>query len=108
MVSFHWITGSVTVYIIAMSLGWQIDFWGIVLIYALIEFIQQLNIFFSGGLEVIDASLTGALVIPGVPLSMASAISLLTRLATYWLVLVLATSVSFLYGDQNVLRENLY
>ena len=107
MVAFHWITGSLTAYIIAMSLGWRIDFWVIVLIYALIEFIQQLNVFIPGGLGIIDASLTGAFVVLGVPLSMASAISLLTRLATYWLELVLAAAVSFLYGYQEALGEYL-
>jgi uncharacterized protein (TIRG00374 family) len=107
MVAFHWSTGSVTAYIVALSLGWHIDFWVIVLVYALIEFIQQLNIFIPGGLGVIDASLTGAFVVLGVPLSMASAISLLTRLATYWLELVLAATVSFLYGYQEALGEYL-
>ena len=107
MVAFHWSTGSVTAYIIALSLGWRIDFWVIVLIYALIEFIQQLNVFIPGGLGIIDASLTGAFVVLGVPLSMASAISLLTRLATYWLELVLAAAVSFFYGYQEALGEYL-
>jgi uncharacterized protein (TIRG00374 family) len=107
MVAFHWITGSVTAYIIAVSLGWRIDFWVVVLIYALIEFIQQLNVFIPGGLGIIDASLTGAFVVLGVPLSMASAISLLTRLATYWLELVLAAAVTFLYGYQEALGEYL-
>ena len=107
MVAFHWSTGSVTAYIVALSLGWRIDFWVIVLVYALIEFIQQLNVFIPGGLGIIDASLTGAFVVLGVPLSMASAISLLTRLATYWLELVLAAAVSFLYGYQEALEEYL-
>ncbi len=107
MVAFHWSTGSVTAYIVALSLGCRIDFWVIVLIYALIEFIQQLNVFIPGGLGIIDASLTGAFVVLGVPLSMASAISLLTRLATYWLELVLAAAVSFLYGYQEALGEYL-
>ncbi len=105
MVAFHWSTGSVTAYIIALSLGWRIDFWVIVLVYALIEFIQQLNVFIPGGLGVIDASLTGAFVVIGVPLSMASAISLLTRLATYWLELVLAAAVSFMYGYQEAMKQ---
>jgi uncharacterized protein (TIRG00374 family) len=107
MVAFHWSTGAITAYLIALSLGWPIDFWVIVLIYALIEFIQQLNIFIPGGLGIIDASLTGAFVVLGVPLSMASAISLLTRLATYWLELVLAATVSFLYGYHEGLGEYL-
>ncbi len=99
--------GKVTTYIIAVSLGWRIDFWVVVLIYALIEFIQQLNVFIPGGLGIIDASLTGAFVVLGVPLSMASAISLLTRLATYWLELCLAAAVTFLYGYQEALGEYL-
>jgi uncharacterized protein (TIRG00374 family) len=107
MVAFHWSTGSVTAYIVALSLGWRIDFWVIVLVYALIEFIQQLNVFIPGGIGVIDASLTGAFVVLGIPLSMAAAISLLTRLATYWFELVLAAAVSFLYGYQEALTEYL-
>jgi uncharacterized protein (TIRG00374 family) len=105
MVAFHWSTGSVTAYIIALSLGMKVDFWVIVLIYALIEFIQQLNVLIPGGIGIIDASLTGALMVVGVPLSTASAISLLTRLATYWLELLLAATVSFIYGYQEALAE---
>jgi len=103
MVAFHWSTGSLTSYVVALSLGWPIDFWTIVLIYALVEFIQQINVFIPGGLGVIDASLTGALALLGVPLSVAAAISLLTRLATYWLELVLCAGVSFLYGYREAL-----
>ena len=107
MVAFHWITGSLTAYIVALSLGWRIDFWVIVLVYALIEFIQQLNVFIPGGLGIIDASLTSAFFVLGVPLSTASAISLLTRLATYWLELVLAAAVTFIFGYQEALGEYL-
>ncbi len=98
MVAFHWSTGSLTAYMVSLSLGSPIDFWAIVLVYALIEFIQQLNIFIPGGLGIIDATLTGAFVLLGVPLSMASAISLLTRLATYWFEVILCALVSFRYG----------
>lgn len=52
-----------------------------------------------------DAGLTGAFVLIGVPLSLASAISLLTRLATYWLEFVLAGSVSICYGYEELLKE---
>ena len=98
MVAFHWSTGSLTAYMVSLSLGSPIDFWAIVLVYALIEFIQQLNIFIPGGLGIIDATLTGAFVLLGVPLSMAAAISLLTRLATYWFEVILCALVSFRYG----------
>ena len=70
-----------------------------------IEFIQQLNILIPSGLGVVDAGLTGAFVIVGVPLSLASAISLLTRLATYWFELVLCAVVSFRYGYRESLKE---
>jgi len=98
MVAFHWSTGSLTAYMVSLSLGSPIDFWAIVLVYALIEFIQQLNIFIPGGLGIIDATLTGAFVLLGVPLPMAAAISLLTRLATYWFEVILCALVSFRYG----------
>lgn len=98
MVAFQWSTGSITAYLVAISLGRRIDFWVIVVIYAVVEFIQQLNIVIPGGLGVIDAGLTGAFVLVGVPLSLASAISLLTRLATYWLKVVLCGFVSIHYG----------
>ena len=98
MVAFHWSTGSLTAYMVSLSLGRPLDFWAIVLVYALIEFIQQLNIFIPGGLGIIDATLTGAFVLLGVPLSMAAAISLLTRLATYWFEVILCALVSFRYG----------
>lgn len=107
MVAFHWSTGSLTAYMVALSLGWRIDFWVIVLIYAVVEFIQQLNMVIPSGLGIVDAGLTGAFVLAGVPLSTASAISLLTRVATYWLELVLCASVGLRYGYRESLREYL-
>ncbi len=106
-VAFHWSTGSLTAYLVALSMGQKVDFWVVVLIYALIEFIQQLNIFIPGGLGVIDASLTGAFILLGIPLSLSAAISLLTRLATYWFELVLCAGVSFQYGYKKALKEYL-
>jgi uncharacterized protein (TIRG00374 family) len=107
MVAFHWSTGALTAYMVALSLGAPIDFWVIVLIYALIEFIQQLNVFIPSGLGIIDASLTGAFVLLGVPLSLASAISLLTRLATYWFELILCAIVSFRFGYKESIEDLL-
>jgi uncharacterized protein (TIRG00374 family) len=107
MVSFHWSTGALTAYLVSLSMGWHIDFWVVILIYAVIEFIQQLNILIPGGLGVIDASLTGAFVILGMPLSVASAISLLTRLATYWFELLLCGAVTFMFGYGETLKEYL-
>ena len=89
MVTFHWSTGSITSYLVAASLDFPISFWNIVLIYAVIEFIQQLNIIIPSGLGIVDTTLTAAIHLSGVPLATASAISLLTRLATYWLELLL-------------------
>ena len=107
MVGFHWSTGAITAYMVAVSLGYRISFWIIVLIYAVIEFIQQLNILIPSGLGVVDAGLTGAFVLVGVPLGAAAAISLLTRLATYWLELVLCGLVSFQFGYREALRKYL-
>lgn len=107
MVGFHWSTGAITAYMVAASLGFRTSFWVIVLIYAVIEFIQQLNILIPSGLGIVDAGLTGAFVLIGVPLDVASAISLLTRLATYWFELVLCGLVSFQFGYREALREYL-
>ena len=104
MVGFHWSTGAVTAYLVAMSLGQRVSFWVIVLIYAVIEFIQQLNIVIPSGLGVVDAGLTGAFTVVGVPLGAASAISLLTRLATYWFELVLCGAVSLHFGYREALE----
>lgn len=105
MVAFHWSTGAITAYMVSASLGFHTSFWVIVLIYAVIEFIQQLNILIPSGLGVVDAGLTGAFVLIGVPLEVASAISLLTRLATYWFELVLCGVVAFQFGYREALRD---
>ena len=107
LVGFHWSTGAITAYIVAVSLGYQINFWVIVLIYSVIEFIQQLNILIPSGLGVVDVGLTGAFVLVGVPLEAASAISLLTRLSTYWFELILCGVISFQFGYREALREFL-
>ena len=105
MIGFHWSTGSITAYLVAQSLGRPTSFWLIVLIYAVIEFIQQLNFIIPSGLGVVDAGLTGAFVMIGVPLSLAAAISLLTRLATYWFELILCGVVSFQFGYREALKD---
>jgi len=107
MVAFHWSTGALTAYIVALSLGVAVDFWVVVLVYAVVEFIQQLNILIPSGLGIVDAGLTGAFVLVGVSLPVASAISLLTRLATYWFELVLCAAVSFRYGYRESLKGYL-
>ncbi|TRO50565.1 flippase-like domain-containing protein [Candidatus Bathyarchaeota archaeon] len=107
LVGFHWSTGAITAYMVAISLNEPINFWVIVLIYAVIEFIQQLNFIIPGGLGIVDAGLAGALVVVGVPLEVAGAISLLTRLATYWFELVLCGFVSFQFGYRETLRKYL-
>ena len=107
MVAFQWSTGSITTWLVALSLGCRIDFWIIVVLYAAVEFIQQLNIIIPGGLGIVDAGLTGSLYLLGLPLSLASAISLLTRLVTYWLELLLCSIVSLHYGYRELLKEYL-
>ena len=107
LVGFHWSTGAITAYMVAVSLNEPINFWVIVLIYAVIEFIQQLNFIIPSGLGIVDAGLAGALVVVGVPLGVAGAISLLTRLATYWFELVLCGFVSFRFGYREALGEYL-
>ena len=104
LVGFHWSTGAITAYMVSISLNEPVDFWVIVLIYAVIEFIQQLNFLIPSGLGIVDAGLAGAFVVVGVPLEVAGAISLLTRLATYWFELVLCGFVSFRYGYREALK----
>jgi uncharacterized protein (TIRG00374 family) len=104
LVGFHWSTGAITAYMVSISLNEPINFWVIVLIYAVIEFIQQLNFLIPGGLGIVDAGLAGAFVVVGVPLEVAGAISLLTRLATYWSELVLCGLVSFRFGYREALK----
>lgn len=107
MVGLHWSSGAVTTYLVALSLGVSISLWVVILIYGVIEFIQQLNVVVPSGLGVVDAGLTGALTVIGIPLNVAAAISLLTRLATYWLELVVCGLVSIRFGYREVLREYL-
>lgn len=107
MVGLHWSSGAVTTYLVALSLGVPISLWVVILIYGVIEFIQQLNVVVPSGLGVVDAGLAGALTVVGVPLNVAAAISLLTRLATYWLELVICGLVSIRFGYRKALGEYL-
>ncbi|MFH0850439.1 MAG: lysylphosphatidylglycerol synthase transmembrane domain-containing protein [Candidatus Bathyarchaeota archaeon] len=107
MVGLHWSSGAVTTYLVALSLGVPISLWVVILIYGVIEFIQQLNVVVPSGLGVVDAGLTGALTVVGVPLGVAAAISLLTRLATYWLELVICGLVSIRFGYREALVDYL-
>ena len=107
MAGLHWSSGAVTTYLVGLSLGVSISFWVVILIYGVVEFIQQLNVVVPSGLGVVDAGLTGALIVVGIPLNVAAAISLLTRLATYWLELVICGAVSFRFGYREALGQYL-
>jgi len=105
LVSFHWATGAVTANLVSRALGQALNLWHLVLVYAVVEFIQQLNILVPSGLGVVDATLTGALVMLGLPLGLAASISLLTRLATYWFELVLCGLVTLGLGYRELSGE---
>ena len=107
LVGFQWSTGSITAWLVADSFRIDISFWVIVLIFAFVELIQQLNLLIPGGLGIVDAGLTGAFVVVGIPLNTASAISLLTRLATYWFELIPAAVASFYFGYSETIKEIL-
>ncbi|MBN1683247.1 flippase-like domain-containing protein [Candidatus Bathyarchaeota archaeon] len=101
----HWIGGSITAYYSAKSLGVELSYPILILIYSVVEFIQQINIFIPSGLGVIDAGLTGAFVLVGIPLHLAASISLLTRLATYWFEVILCTPIAFNFGFRELFNK---
>ncbi len=105
LVALHWALGAVTTYIVALSMGVHLELWVAVFIYAIIEFIQQLNWFIPSGLGIVDVGLTGAFVITGVPLSLAAALSLLTRFATNWVEIILYAPVTIRYGYTKLLKD---
>ena len=98
MISFHWSTGALTTYIVAKALDYPLSFWLLVAIYAVIEFIQELNIVIPGSIGIIEPSLTMVLMAVGVPLHISAAITILTRLATYWIEKLFCGLVSIYYG----------
>ena len=91
-------------FMVAISMGVKLEIWVAVFMYAVVEFIQQLNWVIPSGFGVVDAGLTGAFVLTGLPLSLASALSLLTRFATNWVELILYAPVAFSYGYRELLR----
>ena len=105
MLAFHWSSGALTAYLSAEAMGVRIDLATIVFAYAVVEFLQQINFFIPGGLGLLDAGLAGALVLAGVPLSTAAAISLLTRIATYWLEVVVCTPFALHFGYKEFLSK---
>jgi uncharacterized protein (TIRG00374 family) len=107
LILFHWISGSITAYYSAKSLGVDFNLPVIILIYVVVEFIQQVNIFIPSGLGIIDAGLTGAFVLAGVPLHLAAGISLLTRLATYWFEVVVCAPIAFNFGYKELLNNTI-
>jgi uncharacterized protein (TIRG00374 family) len=105
MLVFHWSAGVVTTYLSALALGVHLDLAMVVFAYAVVEFLQQMNFFIPSGIGLLDAGLAGALVLAGIPLSMAAAISLLTRLATYWLEIAVCTPIAFRFGYKEFLAK---
>ncbi len=105
MLVLHWSAGVVTTYLSALALGVHLDASTLVFAYAMVEFLQQMNFFIPSGIGILDAGLAGALVLSGLPLSMAAAISLLTRLATYWLEILICTPVALRFGYKEFLEK---
>ncbi len=104
-VAAHWFLGTVTTWVVARSMGIHLDIWITVFIYATIEFIQQLNWVVPSGLGVVDAGLTAALLLSGVPLSIAAAISLLIRFSTNWVELLTYAPVAINYGYLDISKR---
>jgi len=107
MIAFHWSTGALTAYLVARALDFQISFWLIVALYAVVEFIQEINIVIPGGIGVIESSLTMVLIAVGVPLPIAAAITILTRLATYWLEKLFCGVVTVYFGFRTLKMPSL-
>ena len=105
MLAFHWAAGALTAYLSAEALGVHLDWATVVFAYAVVEFLQQINFFVPGGLGLLDAGLAGAFVLAGLPLSTAAAISLLTRLATYWLEVLVCVPVALRFGYKEFLEK---
>ena len=98
MLAFHWIAGAIAAYLSARAIGVHLGIPTTILSYGAVEFLQQSNFFIPSGLGLLDAGLAGALVLAGIPLSQAAAISLLTRICTYWLELVVCVPVALRFG----------
>jgi hypothetical protein len=105
MLLFHWSTGAITAYLSAEALGVHVDVPTVVFAFAVVEFLQQLNFFIPSGIGLLDAGLAGAFVLAGVPLSTAAAISLLTRLATYWFEVIVCVPVALRFGYKEFLAK---
>jgi len=105
MLLFHWSAGAITAYLSAEALGVHLDVPTVVFAFAVVEFLQQLNFFIPSGIGLLDAGLAGVFVLAGVPLSMAAAISLLTRLATYWFEVVICAPIAFSFGYKEFLAK---
>jgi uncharacterized protein (TIRG00374 family) len=105
MLLFHWGAGAATAYISAVALGVYLDPATVIFAFAVVEFLQQLNIFIPSGIGLLDAGLAGAFVLAGVPLSTAAAISLLTRLATYWFEVMVCAPVAIRFGYKEFLAK---
>lgn len=105
MLLFHWSAGAITAYLSAEALGVHLDASTVVFAFAIVEFLQQLNFFIPSGLGILDAGLAGAFVLAGVPLSTAAAISLLTRLSTYWFEVLVCAPVAMRFGYKDFLSK---
>ncbi len=101
----HWSAGVATTYLSAMALGVRLEVSTAIFAHAIVEFLQQMNFFIPSGIGILDAGLAGALVLAGTPLSMAAAISLLTRLATYWLEIAVCTPIAIRFGYKEFLAK---
>lgn len=105
MLLFHWSAGSITAYLSAEALGVHVEVSTVVFAFAIVEFLQQMNFFIPSGLGLLDAGLAGAFVLAGVPLSTAAAISLLTRLSTYWFEIIVCAPVAMRFGYKEFLSK---
>jgi uncharacterized protein (TIRG00374 family) len=105
MLLFHWGAGAITAYLTAMALGVYVEPSTVIFAFAVVEFLQQMNFFIPSGIGLLDAGLAGAFVLAGIPLSTAAAISLLTRLATYWFEVVVCVPVALRFGYKEFLSK---
>jgi uncharacterized protein (TIRG00374 family) len=105
MLLFHWGAGAMTAYLSAAALGVHVSVSTVIFAFAVVEFLQQMNFFIPSGIGLLDAGLAGAFVLAGVPLSTAAAISLLTRLATYWFEVLVCVPIALRFGYKEFLTK---
>jgi len=107
VIAVRWVLVSVVALLVMYSLGYySLSIWGVMIVMMIAELVSTTPIGIPGMLGVLDAVIIASYVALGVPLAVATAADLLTRLVLYMVNIPLTGTLFYIYINKTYAKNN--